>query len=673
MTKKPNGQITKNRISDFAENFNGQLVHCHFLFMQIFYPNPHNNDDNQYVNLDDEIIVHWLDIKIRCNKAYLLGSSKKFQKWLKDPSITEITLKKFDKLSLISYQRLVLLLSGIVLVIYDSNFNDYQEFASKLQFPELQMFLDENVNKNELHDGFDLLVEVEDAFNNIQENETLLNDLFLSLYVEFENIFTNLLFNISLRNYTNTGIIAKFIKNTIVPNSIFYTFYQELLQKKCSLNNEYAKITLLPSSFDVLGIYGEAIRVHDLSEVFENHGKFLDFTPRIIFQFLKNDDVDALQRIEDDDYIYEKVVFCFNSFNENIISMSCFDVAAFYGSVKCFKYLLINFPVHFNVNIINAILGQNIEIIRLCIQNGVDLHADYPIELEAAILTRNLELFIWVSESSKYQNHSLIHDEKLGLYLSYLIKTQNYSIFNYLINLIDDENPEIFNEKFKMQMFYQICYENNDILLEWYLKKFNGVSKQIFADTFCAAFNFKPDLLFIQKLLNLNINKYISYGAIPLHYACRIKNLELVKRLLPMNPQMLNIPEFLHLENLYGNLTPLMIAIVDGNVELAEFLLNQKRIDVYVMGTSTIFPSTNAIHLACYYGQYQILNLMMPFFTLSEDLIHTYWYKPFPALKSTSIVEIAKKSQNENVINMIKQLLEQFTAQKEKNKKLKKR
>lgn len=124
--------------------------------------------------------------------------------------------------------------------------------------------------------------------------------------------------------------------------------------------------------------------------------------PSAICSAIREDDVDSFQRISANDSLFKfnsKVPFSRFESKSLLIRCSLAEYAAFFGSIKCFKYILLNYDRNSTFsesekNIVKyAIAGRNIEIIRLCEQNGCSFDS---YALKCCIKFRNSEIFEWI-------------------------------------------------------------------------------------------------------------------------------------------------------------------------------------------------------------------------------------------------------------------------------------
>lgn len=124
--------------------------------------------------------------------------------------------------------------------------------------------------------------------------------------------------------------------------------------------------------------------------------------PSAICLSLRNDDVDSFQKICSNDSQFnfgQKVPFSRFESSSMLVQCSLAEYAAYFGSVKCFKHILINYNNGSNFSqsetkiVKYAIAGRNIEIIRLCEQNGCVFCSS---ALKSCIRFNNQEIFEWI-------------------------------------------------------------------------------------------------------------------------------------------------------------------------------------------------------------------------------------------------------------------------------------
>lgn len=143
---------------------------------------------------------------------------------------------------------------------------------------------------------------------------------------------------------------------------------------------------------------------------------------------IRNDDVESLQQSlikKNFDYngkiknsIYERCSFV-NS------SIAYIEFAAFFGSIKCFKYLLLNKANKTNKLAQFAVGGGNVEIIHICEQIG----CNFQDTLQVAIKYHRWEIFKWLISTNK------IEYDKINEYITKCIFYTNYKSLMTLLKI----------------------------------------------------------------------------------------------------------------------------------------------------------------------------------------------------------------------------------------------
>ena len=256
--------------------------------------------------------------------------------------------------------------------------------------------------------------------------------------------------------------------------------------------------------------------------------KFEKIKNNVFIQSIINDDENKLQEsiIASQTNLNSLIYF---PFINNKCSITLIGCCALFGSIKCFKYLLLN-GANLEIGVNNlAAAGGNMEIIKICEQNG------YPVSqgaLYMAISYHKYELFkklyFYGEEfhpNSKYDNLFLISSSA---------KNCSFKILEYLIQQSNN--------------WYEIC----ELLListrhnNWDL--FNISLILNYSDNF-------------SYIINLQSN---HSGKTPLHYACKNGNLEMVKILLGYKGINIELKDKIYGINFYIKLTP--VECINPNV-----------------------------------------------------------------------------------------------------------
>lgn len=181
--------------------------------------------------------------------------------------------------------------------------------------------------------------------------------------------------------------------------------------------------------------YSSAVLSQINENDFENHKKIVQIGKNMneIALAIRNDNLDELQKsLFNQDFnfnfngkisncIYERCSFVNNE-------ISYIEYAAFFGAVKCFKYLLLN-GANLSQNIAKfAVGGGNNEIIRICEQKN----CDFKDTVQVAIKYHHWEIFKWLISTER------IEFDKINEYINCCIYFNNYkSLMTLMRNGVD--------------------------------------------------------------------------------------------------------------------------------------------------------------------------------------------------------------------------------------------
>ena len=285
--------------------------------------------------------------------------------------------------------------------------------------------------------------------------------------------------------------------------------------------------------------------------------------PDPISRILRYDDIDSFQSIA-----------CMPKFDINKkIKMSDFEVCdfinhrpcsylefcAFFGSIKCFKYIYLNEESQKSGELIKyAVAGGNAEIIHICEHDGV---INYKETREIAVKFHHWDIFEWLSEN-KYQSNcdqfKLPIEDTFSL-LNQSIQFTNITTFSYLIYNDADYN---------LALPFAIDFDNV-LLTKWLFKHKQNLFKDEGSRSVIKSF---------------------------LHFACRNENIEMLKLILSQK-------DYCNVNSKYEGKTPIIIAIEKENYELYKILINKKKIKLDIPD----FSGKQVIHFACEYKNLEIL------------------------------------------------------------------
>ena len=257
------------------------------------------------------------------------------------------------------------------------------------------------------------------------------------------------------------------------------------------------------------------------------------------------------------------------------------DFCAFYGAVKCFKFLLTN---GFNVTpetMLSAVRGGNNEIIQICLNNGQTLekmlisavayhHHDIVEYLIENDIDTDLNIWFCLKGNSTYELLRFISwgadiNKKYASNISPLSETLIAT--PWLTRLLLDRNA-IIDPMILFTKSTQFCKESYDILL-------NRVDPQIFLNEqdrsgltpiIAALAEKKYELYYI--LLDYDetdFTKCDNFGHNTIFYAIKTGELEIVKSLFKRHPELLTRRDD-------KGSTPLIISSKFENTEITKYI-----------------------------------------------------------------------------------------------------
>ena len=251
----------------------------------------------------------------------------------------------------------------------------------------------------------------------IQMNEeiskTICNDSIIEIFSQFL---------LKLNRQESYYLLEKMIEQELIdPSSIqkqqslYFSHYKTKEEIASLQSNQFWK--QFSSNIDVLE-----------KDNWEFHKRYAreGVNPLEIAKIIRNDDVEKLQELSSqtsfnfqqtiEPSLYERYSFI------NKENISLIDYAAFFGSVKCFKFLIVNGSSIKNTGVF-AVAGGNLEIFYICVQN----HSSFDRSYETAIEYHRNDIFFYL-----YQNKigNIGMTRKLG---KQCIFCNNFEILSFLI------------------------------------------------------------------------------------------------------------------------------------------------------------------------------------------------------------------------------------------------
>ena len=465
----------------------------------------------------------------------------------------------------------------------------------------------------------------------LQEDDlkkTIIKTVFQNFHDTFDNAFKKSIEMKFLRRCMDKGIFEfNEIKNEMdnfsknYPNSTYFhlvffvwfapemdsqmfNFYNSLMSEQLIQKNCPRFLTHFNNSFPYL-------RKNDWKLFKEKvkYGHFMETAPYCI----KYDKVETLSKLASE-FDFNINQFIVPSLYEPSIllreNITLIELAAYYGSVRCFKFLMLN---NADTEIKSdsgwtlaqyAIAGGNLEIIRICEQRQLDFSKTYHF---AALFNQN-KVFDWmnltmsypIDEVDKYLGtplHQAVIGENIGLIYNLIVKygidinivdshkrtPLHYAVMNGCTNSIKfllsslsiDPNAKDENQNSPLHLAVKYSkWKDIDALLQNQNININEKGKNGVTPLHILAFNDKFDILpnFIH-IPNLDLNPRDNKGSTPLHYAVHNDNDRSAAILCLSHRVKINAAD-------NNGLTPLHIAAIHGNIKIMNILLHADGIDV---------------------------------------------------------------------------------------------
>ncbi|KAK8890051.1 hypothetical protein M9Y10_034810 [Tritrichomonas musculus] len=307
------------------------------------------------------------------------------------------------------------------------------------------------------------------------------------------------------------------------------------------------------------------------------------FLTNSIFEIIKNDDINSFEKIAaspsfNPDIEMKETVFIpypILHYNPTLI-----QVAAYFGSIKIFKFLLLNkanieYIDRTNMSLIHfAIAGGNTEIIRILDQNDVSFVGTPQI---AAQYHRH-DILEWLIDT-KFHDISLL-DPKFGSIAHNAAISNNLYVFNYLQTQGNDTEDQVQNNENKW-----IDAPNSKGLTPLHYAVSNGCFDTVY---------------YLISTNKADVNKTDSDLDTPLHIAS-YSGYSAVLRFL-----LITGPKSVLLKNKKG-LNPIQIATMNGHDHILQTLLKRKDIDINM----TNDDGKTLLHLAVERGHSECLKVIL--------------------------------------------------------------
>ena len=290
------------------------------------------------------------------------------------------------------------------------------------------------------------------------------------------------------------------------------------------------------------------------------------YTKDSIEYILKNDLVDQLPQKYLEKKNQKLYVNCLDS-GRSYYELDCISFAAFYGSYKCFKYLVDSGADYDNTTCRNAVRGGNMDIIMFLQSKGMSFNDC----LKAANMYNRNDIFEWLVNNGfatpTAQNPPLYECIKFGN-----IQIAYYMVVNF--KCVDDKDSRDrrsvhFGSRFSSMEFYDWLVNDNGAIYNNHCTRF-----LLPLHNACRFGRFDIVKFLVQKYKEdgLNPKKYIAdakLGRSCVHCAAWSGNIELFKYVAEMAPECIN-----EADGRFG-MTPLYCALIANQIDIVKLIINE--------------------------------------------------------------------------------------------------
>ena len=325
----------------------------------------------------------------------------------------------------------------------------------------------------------------------------------------------------------------------------------------------------------------EDAEIKDLITSSSKDFSFYDYEPNTISYFLFNDDISGLQ-----DYV-SKVPNI--DFNESItikwisyelllyLSINFFQCSILFGSIKCFKFILLQDEVHItNMCNIFAAASGNSEIIHILEQKNHNFDDN---SFDFALSFHHNNIFEWLLRNyatDLYVLQELLHDSILYF---------NEELLYYFINngcslFIPDSSSEFYP-------IQDVLYAFNIPLFKYLLENYyqdldllNGFEKGNLFPLSCQLNQIEIVKYFISTR-KIGIETADTKGYRPLHIACSYGSLPIIEYLISLGCDPNSKTNEMY--------TPFIVACLNNHFSIAEYFLQTLKLDIKSQNLNDLF------------------------------------------------------------------------------------
>lgn len=282
----------------------------------------------------------------------------------------------------------------------------------------------------------------------------------------------------------------------------------------------------------------------------------------IVVSIIK-DDVDMFIKLYTLDQNASKKKFDASIFSSNFLfkDLTMFNIAARNGSIQIFKYLYVNKAEFDRETFNSAIIGGNLEIIRICIQNncsGVEC-------VTTAAVYRPYDILEWLLENYVSEENRLKELEKA--YYEAVRSNCLYSVVYCIQNGVDVNSKN--NNNYSHPLFAAIQYP---AIIEYLLSQPDiDANKSNYSGTpfaLACAIGYEETVRIMMKSDKVDITLHETTNESALGSAIVSGRLNIVKLLLDSGKFDIN-------EQNYRGETPLYLAVSENRPDVAEYLLSK--------------------------------------------------------------------------------------------------
>lgn len=288
--------------------------------------------------------------------------------------------------------------------------------------------MQEELKNIDQYDIAKLSEKYENLSDNSQKNSFLTTIfMYFSYYHKYQENYAELLSTISWIDF------IQYVKR-IPPQLLFYLYAKgkvnlNYIKREAEYNDNikfvFSSVLKTPRT---AWFYSEKQELSD--NEFEDIIKYGYKRDSIEFS-LKYDKIDELIKYSESTTFNVNQKCIMNPFDDVFVGDPNFTLikfAAAFGSIECFKFLLMN-KAAIDENLAKfAVIGGNLEIIRICYQNKINLRNCHAI----AIQYHQNNVFDWLQENINNQNENLIH---------FAAKSNNMQALVYYVQNNVDLNP----------------------------------------------------------------------------------------------------------------------------------------------------------------------------------------------------------------------------------------